>query len=53
MTLPIGSVMLTIVLLKVLLMCAWPWAMFFFSLRRTFFAPPEAVLVFGGMLGVS
>ncbi len=34
-TAPVGSVMLTIVLLKVLLMCACPWTTFFFSLRRT------------------
>jgi hypothetical protein len=38
-TLPMGSVIETIVLLKVLLMWAWPWATFFFSLRRTFLAP--------------
>jgi hypothetical protein len=37
-TAPVGSVIETIVLLNVLLMCAWPWATFFFSLRRTFFA---------------
>src|SRR3954467_7661048 len=37
-TLPMGSVIETIVLLNVLLMCAWPCATFFFSLRRTFFA---------------
>ena len=35
-TAPVGSVMDTMVLLNVLLMCAWPWATFFFSLRRTF-----------------
>ena len=35
MTLPCGSVMQMIVLLKVLLMCACPTAMFFLSLRRT------------------
>jgi hypothetical protein len=34
-TLPCGSVIETIVLLNVLLMCATPWATFFFSLRRT------------------
>ncbi len=34
-TAPEGSVMDTIVLLNVDLMCAWPWATFFFSLRRT------------------
>ena len=38
-TLPKGSVIETMVLLKVLLMCACPWATFFFSLRRTFFGP--------------
>src|SRR3954471_2811083 len=46
-TLPIGSVIDTMVLLNVLLMCACPWAMFFFSLRRTFLAP--AARVFGGI----
>ena len=35
MTAPEGSVMDTMVLLNVLLMCAWPCATFFFSLRRT------------------
>ena len=39
MTAPVGSVMETIVLLNVLLMCACPWETFFFSLRRTFLAP--------------
>src|SRR5690606_20597314 len=34
MTAPEGSVIDTIVLLKVLLMWAWPTAMFFLSLRR-------------------
>jgi hypothetical protein len=34
-----------IVLLNVLLMCAWPCATFFFSLRRTFLAPWD----FGGI----
>src|SRR3954471_18680308 len=47
-TLPLGSVMDTIVLLNVLLMCAAPWATFFFSLRRTFLAP-AAVRALGGM----
>jgi hypothetical protein len=37
-TFPAGSVIDTIVLLNVLLMCACPCAMFFFSLRRTFLA---------------
>ena len=41
-TSPWGRVIDTIVLLNVLLMCAWPWAMFFFSLRRTFLAPAPA-----------
>src|SRR3954467_8269571 len=38
-TAPVGSVMVTMVLLNVLLMWASPWATFFFSLRRTFLAP--------------
>src|SRR3954454_18674885 len=38
-TLPMGSVIETIVLLNVLLMCACPCATFFFSLRRVFFGP--------------
>src|SRR5699024_5268713 len=46
-TAPSGSVIETIVLLKVLLMCAWPCATFFFSLRRTFLVP--AARVFGGI----
>ena len=37
-TAPVGSVIETIVLLKVLLMCACPWATFLRSLRRTFLA---------------
>src|SRR3954465_14270231 len=49
-TLPIGAVIETIVLLNVLLMCACPWATFFFSLRRTFLAP--AARVFGGICWV-
>src|SRR4051794_30118428 len=48
MTAPVGSVIVTIVLLNVLLMCAWPAATFFFSLRRTFFAP-AAVRLLGGI----
>src|SRR5215217_550692 len=40
MTAPLGSVIEMTVLLKVLLMCAWPATMFFFSLRRTFLAAP-------------
>src|ERR1700734_3356681 len=47
-TLPPGSEIETIVLLKVLLMCAWPCAMFLRSFRRTFLAP--AVRLFGGIL---
>src|SRR4051812_21836553 len=47
-TFPLGSVIDTIVLLNVLLMCAAPWATFFFSLRRTFLAP-AAVRALGGM----
>ena len=42
--LPWGSVMVTIVLLKLDLMWAWACAMFFFSRRRGFLAP----LFFGG-----
>src|ERR687885_2401745 len=48
-TAPVGSVMETIVLLNVLLMCACPWATFLRSLRRTFFGAPARV--FGGMYG--
>src|SRR3954462_15154983 len=47
-TLPCGSVIETIVLLNVLLMCAWPKEMFFFSLRRTFLTPAP-VRVLGGI----
>src|SRR5215211_4666668 len=47
-TLPLGSVIDTIVLLNVLLMCAAPWATFFFSLRRTFLVP-AAVRALRGM----
>src|SRR5262245_58892540 len=47
-TAPVGSVIVTIVLLNVLLTCAWPKETFFFSLRRTFLAAP-AVLLLGGM----
>src|SRR5919201_2147002 len=46
-TLPNGSVIVTIVLLNVLLMCAWPNATFFFSLRRTLFAPAAGRLLGG------
>src|SRR4051812_32418133 len=48
-TAPVGSVMDTMVLLKVLLMCACPWATFFRSLRRTFFAAAGPVRAFGGI----
>src|SRR6266496_4379888 len=48
-TFPTGSVIETIVLLKVLLICACPWATFFFSLRRTFLIAPAPDRVFGGM----
>ena len=44
MTLPIGSVMETMVLLNVLLMWACPWATFLRSLRRTFLAAPVRLL---------
>src|SRR6185437_16027398 len=47
-TFPFGSVIDTIVLLNVLLMCAAPCATFFFSLRRTFFTAPARAR--GGML---
>src|SRR5215510_13280737 len=47
-TAPVGSVMDTIVLLNVLLMCACPWATFFRSLRRTFLTAAP-VRAFGGM----
>src|SRR3954454_5165713 len=44
-TAPVGSVMDTMVLLKVLLMCACPWETFLRSLRRTFLtaAPVRAL----------
>src|SRR6185312_14515146 len=48
MTAPVGSVIDTMVLLKVLLMCACPWATFLRSLRRTFFTAAP-VRAFGGM----
>src|SRR5271166_2746754 len=48
--LPAGSVMDTMVLLNVLLMCACPCATFFRSLRRTFLTP---VRLFGGILLVN
>jgi hypothetical protein len=37
---PCGSLMVTIVLLKLDLMWAWAWAMFFFSRLRGFLAAP-------------
>ncbi len=46
-TAPVGSVMVTMVLLKVLLMWAYPKAMFFFSLRRTLRAPAVLRLLGG------
>src|SRR4029450_8620500 len=48
MTAPVGSVIDTMVLLKVLLICACPWATFLRSLRRTVLtaAPARA---FGGI----
>ena len=50
MTLPTGSEIDTIVLLKVLRMWACPWAMFLRSLRRTFLAP---VRLLGGICFLS
>src|SRR5213596_3255322 len=47
-TAPVGSVIVTMVLLNVLLMWASPWATFFFSLRRTFLAP-AALRLLGGI----
>src|SRR3954463_1066933 len=52
-TLPWGSVIETMVLLNVLLMCAWPCATFCFSLRRTFLAPPACCRVLGGTVSYS
>src|SRR3712207_7346462 len=49
-TAPVGSVIVTIVLLNVLLMCASPWATFFFSLRRTLVLAPDCWRVLGGMV---
>jgi hypothetical protein len=46
-TAPVESVIETMVLLKVLLMCAWPTVMFFFSLRRGL-RPAVAVADFFG-----
>ena len=46
-TAPGGSVIDTMVLLNVLLMCAWPCATFFFSLRRTFLRLAAPVRVLG------
>src|SRR3954464_8588539 len=50
MTAPVGSVMDTMVLLNVLLMCACPWATFLRSLRRTFLTAAGPVRAFGGIL---
>ena len=53
MTLPCGSVIVTIVLLNVLLMCAAPCGTFFFSRRRVFwpFFGAAAPLAFFGGIG--
>src|SRR5262245_5331827 len=48
-TAPVGSVMDTMVLLKVLLMCACPWATFLRSLRRTFLTAAGPVRALAGM----
>src|SRR3712207_334777 len=48
-TAPVGSVIVTIVLLNVLLMCASPCATFFFSLRRTLVLAPACWRLLGGM----
>src|SRR4051794_14215739 len=48
-TAPVGSVIETMVLLNVLLMWAWPWETFFFSLRRGLRAAPAAALFCGGI----
>src|SRR6266545_4717924 len=48
-TAPVGSVIDTMVLLKVLLMCACPWATFLRSLRRTFLTAVVPARAFGGM----
>src|SRR5579862_7426418 len=45
-TLPSLSVRATIVLLKLVLMCAWPMAMFFLTLRRV--RPRVAACLLGG-----
>src|SRR5215213_7467713 len=49
-TAPVGSVIDTMVLLKVLLMCACPWATFLRSLRRTFLTAVPPARAFGGIL---
>ena len=49
MTAPVGSVIDTMVLLKVLLMCACPCATFLRSLRRTFLTAAVPVRAFGGI----
>src|SRR4029079_7927223 len=43
---PCRSVIVTIVLLNVDLMCAWPWTTFFFSRRFVFFALGLAICGF-------
>src|ERR671926_1835683 len=48
-TAPVGSVIETIVLLNVLLMCACPCATFLRSLRRTFLTAAGPVRAFGGI----
>src|SRR5690242_21254347 len=48
-TAPVGSVMDTIVLLKVLLMCACPCATFLRSLRRTFLTAAVPVRALAGI----
>src|SRR2546428_9646607 len=49
MTAPVGSVIDTMVLLKVLLMCACPWETFLRSLRRTFLTAAAPVRALGGI----
>src|SRR3978361_63702 len=48
-TAPVGSVMDTMVLLNVLLMCAWPCAAFLRSLRRTFLTAAVPARALGGI----
>jgi hypothetical protein len=49
MTLPVGSVIETMVLLNVDRMWACPWATFFRSLRRSFLGAPCWLRLFGGI----